>query len=86
MGVDPGEMIAFYRAMEEKEPHRAESASSLSTHSDTGDRIATLTCLARPLLLHPVALLPGEDWKRVRSICDHRVTSPHPEHKAGETY
>ena len=86
MGVDPGKMIAFYRAMEEKEPHRADSVSFLSTHPDTGDRIATLTRLAGPLPLHPVARLPEEDWKRVRSICDHRVTSPAPEYKAGETH
>lgn len=86
MGVDPGEMIAFYRTMESKEHHPPESPSSLSTHPDTGDRIATLTRLAGPPPLHPVALLPGEDWKRVRSICDHRMTSPAPEHKAGETH
>jgi hypothetical protein len=51
-------MIAFYRTMESKEHHRTESASSLSTHPDTGDRIAALTRLAGPLPLHPVALLP----------------------------
>jgi len=86
MGVDPGEMIAFYRTMESKERHRAESASSLSTHPGTGDRIAMLTRLAGPLPRHPVALLPGEDWKRVRSICDHRVMSAASERKAGETH
>lgn len=62
------------------------AASSSSTHPDTGDPIANVTRLAGPLPLHPVALLPGEDWKRVRSICDHRVTSPAPEHKSGEAH
>jgi len=48
--------------------------------------LSNLTRFAGPLLLHPVSLLPGEDWKRVRSICDHRVTSSAPEHQAGETH
>jgi len=86
MGVDPGEMIAFYRTLEANEPHQAESPSSLSTHPDTGDRIATLTRLAGPPPLHPVALLPGEDWKQIRSICEHRKASSAPEQRAAETH
>lgn len=80
-GIDPAGMIAFYRTMAEKEPHQAETVSSLSTHPDTGDRIATLIRLAGPPPQHPIALLPGSDWKHVRSICDHRNASPAPVHE-----
>jgi len=81
-----GERSCFYRTLEANEPHQAESPSSLSTHPDTGDRIATLIRLAGPPPLHPVALLPGEDWKQIRSICEHRKASPAPEQRAAETH
>lgn len=75
-GVDPTEMIAFYRTMEAKQPHQTESPSYVSTHPDAGDRIANLTTLIGSLPLRSIPLLPGADWKDIRSICTHRTAAP----------
>lgn len=75
-GIDPAGMIAFYQTMEAKQSGRADAPSYLSTHPDTGDRIASLTALVGQPPLHPVVLLPGEDWKDIRSICKNRAASP----------
>ena len=74
-GIDPAGMIAFYRTMEEKQSRQMDAPSYLSTHPDTGDRIANLTVLAGQPPMHPVVLLPGEDWKDIQSICKSRAAS-----------
>lgn len=75
-GVDPAAMIALYRTMEATQPHQTESLSYVSSHPDTGDRIAHLTALAGRLPLRAIPLLPGADWKDIRSMCAHRTTAP----------
>jgi len=75
-GVDPSGMIAFYRAMEEKQSRQANALSPFSTHPDTGDRIANLVMLAGRAPIHSVALLSGEDWNDVRSLCQRRADLP----------
>ena len=73
--IDSAGMIAFYRMMEDTPPRRANTPSYLSTHPDTGDRIANLVMLAGPSPLHPTALLSGEEWDDARSICQRRADS-----------
>lgn len=75
VGIDSAGMIAFYRMMEDEHTRRANTPSYLSTHPDTGDRIANLVMLAGPSPLHPTALLSGEEWNDVRSICQRRIDS-----------
>ena len=75
-GIDPSGMIAFYRTMEGKQSGRPNALSSLSTHPDTGDRIANLVTLAGQPPLHSATLLSGEDWNDARSICQRRADSP----------
>jgi hypothetical protein len=41
----------------------------LSTHSDMGERLATLVTLAAPPLAEVHRLLPGENWEDIRSLC-----------------
>ena len=74
-GVDPTEMIAFYRTMEAKQPHQTESPSYVSTHPDAGGRIANMTTFIGPSPLRSIPLLPGADWKDIRSICAHRTAA-----------
>jgi len=74
-GIDSAGMIAFYRTMEEKQSRRANAPSYLSTHPDTGDRIANLAALAGQSPLHPAALLSGEEWNDARLICQRRADS-----------
>jgi len=74
--IDAAGMIAFYRMMEGKQSRRTNAPSYLSTHPDTGDRIANLVTLAGPSPLNPAALLSGEEWNDARSICQRRVASP----------
>lgn len=75
VGVDPNEMIAFYRTLEETLPKQPDSPSYpyLSTHPSTTDRITNLTRLAGSAPVYPVSLPPGRDWKNVRAICSHQV-------------
>lgn len=82
VGVDPSEMIAFYRTLAATHPSEGETFSYLSTHPRTEDRIAELTRLAGPPPLHPVSLLPGANWKDIRSMCSHRPDSPSVEGQA----
>lgn len=75
-GIDPAEMIAFYRTMEATQPHQTESPSFVSTHPDAGNRIANLAPLSGRLPFRAIPLLPGADWKDIRSICAHRTAAP----------
>ena len=76
IGIDPAEMIAFYRIMEAQHPHDSAALSYLSTHPPTGDRIAKLAALTGVPPPHPVKLFSHEEWKDLRSLCQHPVASP----------
>lgn len=71
IGIDPAEMIAFYRIMEAQHPHDAAVSSYLSTHPDTSDRIEKLMALAIAPPPHPVTLFSREEWKDLRALCRH---------------
>jgi len=75
VGIDPAEMIAFYRIMEAQHPHDAAASAYLSTHPDTHDRIEKLTTLAGAPPLHPVKLFSDEEWKGLRLLCKHPASS-----------
>jgi Zn-dependent protease with chaperone function len=75
VGIDPAEMIAFYRIMEAQHPHEAVTPSSLSTHPDTNERIEKLIALAGPPPPHPVKLFSQEAWKDLRSLCRQPVAA-----------
>jgi beta-barrel assembly-enhancing protease len=75
VGIDPAEMVAFYRIMEAQHPHEAVVPSSLSTHPDTNERIEKLIALAGPPPPHPVQLFSQEEWKDLRSLCRRPVAT-----------
>ncbi len=75
VGIDPAEMIAFYRIMEAQYPHEAVTPSSLSTHPDTNERIEKLIALAGPPPPHPIKLFSQEAWKDLRSLCRQPVAA-----------
>jgi beta-barrel assembly-enhancing protease len=74
-GIDPAEMIAFYRIMEAQGPHDVAASSYLSTHPHTNDRIEKLTGQAGAPPTHPVKLFSLEEWKDLRSMCGRSVAS-----------
>ncbi len=76
-GIDPAEMIAFYRIMEAQHSRDVE-VSYMSTHPTTGDRIEKLTALAGASPTHPVKLFSLEEWKDLRSMCQRSVASSAP--------
>ena len=75
VGIDPAEMIAFYRMMEAQHPHDVAASSYLSTHPNTNDRIEKLIVLAGAPPPHPVKLLSLEEWKDLRSLCRRSVAA-----------
>jgi Zn-dependent protease with chaperone function len=75
IGIDPAEMIAFYRIMEAQHPHDAAALSYVSTHPDTSDRIEKLMALAIAPPPHPVTLFSREEWKDLRALCRHPTTA-----------
>ena len=78
VGIDPAEMIAFYRIMQAQHPHDGAASSYLSTHPDTDGRIKKMVALAGAPPLHPITLFSHEEWKDLRSLCQHSVaSSPH---------
>jgi Zn-dependent protease with chaperone function len=81
VGIDPAEMIAFYRVMEAEHPDDSAAFSYLSTHPHTGARIATLTELAGAPPSHPVKLFSNEEWKEVRALCSRPTASVPPASK-----
>ena len=76
-GIDPAEMIAFYRIMEAQHSRDVE-ASYMSTHPTTGDRIEKLTELAGASPTHPVKLFSLEEWQDIRSMCQRSAASSAP--------
>ena len=73
--LDPAAMIAFYGIMESGTEGHAGPPDFLSTHPDMGERLATLNSLAGPSSAEVRTLLPGEDWKDIRTLCRLRPTS-----------
>lgn len=67
--LDPAAMITFYGTMQRSEQDHAGPPDFLSTHPDMGERLATLIALAGPPPLDAQQLLPGEDWKDIRTLC-----------------
>jgi predicted Zn-dependent protease len=67
--LDPAAMMAFYGTMEKGAQDQAGPPDFLSTHPDMGERLATLVTLAGPPPSDAQRLLPGEDWKDIRSLC-----------------
>lgn len=67
--LDPAAMIAFYETMENGAQDHAGPPDFLSTHPDMGERLATLITLAGPPPSNTRRLLPGEDWKDIRTLC-----------------
>lgn len=67
--LDPAAMIAFYGSMQKGAQDQAGPPDFLSTHPDMGERLATLIALAGPPPSDAQLLLPGEDWKDIRTLC-----------------
>ncbi|MFZ1503635.1 MAG: M48 family metallopeptidase [Nitrospira sp.] len=67
--LDPAAMMSFYGTMEKGALDHAGPPDFLSTHPDMGERLATLVTLAGPPPSDAQRLLPGEDWKDIRSLC-----------------
>ncbi|GAB1723975.1 MAG: M48 family metalloprotease [Nitrospira sp. CR1.1] len=67
--LDPAPMIAFYETLQKAEQDHAGPPDFLSTHPDMGQRIATLIARAGPPPTDARRLLPGEDWKDIRTLC-----------------
>lgn len=73
--LDPAAMIAFYGIMQNGAAAHAGPPDFLSTHPDTGERLARLISLAGPPPANGVTLLPGEDWQDIRTLCRLRSDS-----------
>ncbi|MGC3973354.1 MAG: M48 family metallopeptidase [Nitrospira sp.] len=67
--LDPSAMIAFYRTLQKSEQGQVEPPDFLSTHPDMSRRLDTLLALAGPPPTDAHQLLPGEDWKDIRTLC-----------------
>ena len=68
-GVDPSGMIAFFERLKATQGNGVTRPQYLSTHPTTAERIAQLRSLAQPTQAGITRLLPGRDWRDVRSIC-----------------
>lgn len=68
-GLDPAAMISFYEVMWSDAKLHAEPPDFLSTHPDMEERLATLIALTGPSPTDTLTLLPGEDWKDIRTLC-----------------
>jgi Zn-dependent protease with chaperone function len=67
--LDPAAMIAFYGVMQNGAEGHAGPPDFLSTHPDIGERLAMLVTLAGPPPAEVHRLLPGENWKDIRTLC-----------------
>lgn len=67
--LDPTAMILFYGVLQKDLQDQAGPPDFLSTHPDMGERLATLVALAGPPPPDARTLLPGEDWKDIRTLC-----------------
>jgi predicted Zn-dependent protease len=78
-GINPQDMIAFYKIMNEKSPNPSGVWSYLSTHPSTEHRIERLASLSKEASIEPATFLPDVDWVSTRSICNegsHQTTDP----------
>lgn len=67
--LDPTAMILFYGVLQKDLQDQAGPPDFLSTHPDMGERLAALVALAGPPPPDARTLLPGEDWKDIRTLC-----------------
>jgi Zn-dependent protease with chaperone function len=67
--VDPSGLIAFLSALEKEEKGMPEIFSYLSTHPETGDRIAALRRASRRHRGGFVTPLDAHTWRDVKNIC-----------------
>jgi predicted Zn-dependent protease len=73
--LDPAAMMAFYRIMQNDAAVHAGPPDFLSTHPDMAERLARLISLAGPPPANGVTLLPGENWRDIRTLCRLRADS-----------
>jgi predicted Zn-dependent protease len=73
-GVDPAGMIAFFETLERKHGSASVLPPYLSTHPTLEKRIERLRSFTPPLPAVTTRLLPGRDWRQVRSLC--QATGP----------
>jgi predicted Zn-dependent protease len=73
-GVDTAGMIAFFEKLTTERPKTPTLPPYLSTHPATEGRIERLRSLDSRRQPVTTRLLPGADWRDVRSICG--ATSP----------
>ncbi len=72
IGIDPTDMIQFFRILGAEHPAESSASSYLSSHPRMGERIAHLTTLIGPRHAYPVKLLPDKQWTDIRTLCRHR--------------
>jgi predicted Zn-dependent protease len=73
-GVDPAGMIAFFETLERKHGPASVLPPYLSTHPTPEKRIERLRSLIPPIPAVTTRLLPGRDWRAIRSFC--QATGP----------
>jgi len=67
-GVDPGGMLSFFEKLNAK--HKPEFLPGyLSTHPSPAKRLQRLRHLAEDSSSSTATLLPGTNWKQIRSLC-----------------
>ena len=74
--IDPAGMLAFLERLQKRERGPAALGAYLSTHPDTGARIARLRALLRDQPGKVEPLLPGRDWRDVRMRCRTEAGAP----------
>ena len=74
-GIDPGGMLAFFRAMEKLEGTQPAIARYLSTHPASAERLQALSAAAAAGPQAPGRLLAGYDWSDIKKICAGRARS-----------
>ena len=67
--VDPRGMVDFMSGLGRRSAGAPMVASYLSTHPNTGDRVARLEALAAEAHYPPLPLLPPDEWSRVKDAC-----------------
>ncbi len=79
-GLDPGQMIAFYRILGHERPDEPEILDYLSSHPRFSERISRLEQLAAQSGGAPKPMMPDFEWSFVRSACrKHNLPSTPPE-------
>lgn len=68
-GMDPAGMIAFLQAPPWADTKGAALSGYLSTRPQTPARVERLKSLAAQSQVRPVTLLPDDEWRGIRKIC-----------------